>query len=120
MKACHDFNNGFTLFTAVPVLFIMYTNKDSNLISEGTAGIRCKKLQPVDGITASASKSCIIPKILMVQNVTKHSMDFPVQGQLITKKTKASTRGMIQDKNSKLPFYPDLICRPPPRPPENL
>ena len=33
-KACHDFNNGFTLFTAVPVLFIMYTNKDSNLISE--------------------------------------------------------------------------------------
>ena len=32
-KACHDFNNGFTLFTAVPVLFIMYTNKDSNLIS---------------------------------------------------------------------------------------
>ena len=33
-KACHDFINGFTLFTAVPVLFIMYTNKDSNLISE--------------------------------------------------------------------------------------
>ena len=33
-KACHDFNNVFTLFTAVPVLFIMYTNKDSNLISE--------------------------------------------------------------------------------------
>ena len=32
MKACHDFNNDFTLFT-VPVLFIMYTNKDSNLIS---------------------------------------------------------------------------------------
>ena len=26
--------NGFTLFTAVPVLFTMYTNKDSNLISE--------------------------------------------------------------------------------------
>ena len=22
-KACHDFNNDFTLFTAVPVLFIM-------------------------------------------------------------------------------------------------
>ena len=34
MKACHDFNNVFTLFTAVPVLFIMYTNKDSNLISD--------------------------------------------------------------------------------------
>ena len=33
-KACHDFNNNFTLFTAVPVLFNMYTDKDSNLISE--------------------------------------------------------------------------------------
>ena len=32
-KACHDFND-FTLFTAVPVLFNMYTDKDSNLISE--------------------------------------------------------------------------------------
>ena len=32
-KACHDFNNDFTLFTAVPVLFNMYTDKDSNLIS---------------------------------------------------------------------------------------
>ena len=33
-KACHDFNNDFTLFTAVPVLFNIYTDKDSNLISE--------------------------------------------------------------------------------------
>ena len=33
-KACHDFNNVFTLFTAVLVLFMMYTNKDSNLISD--------------------------------------------------------------------------------------
>ena len=33
-KACHDFNNDFTLFTAVPVLFNMYTDKDSNLISD--------------------------------------------------------------------------------------
>ena len=33
-KACHDFNNDFTLFTAVPVLFSMYTDKDSNLISD--------------------------------------------------------------------------------------
>ena len=29
-------------------------------------------------------------------------------------------RGMIQDKNRELPFYPDPIYRPPPRPPENL
>ena len=34
VKACHDFNNDFTLFTAVPVLSIMYTDKDSNLISK--------------------------------------------------------------------------------------
>ena len=47
-------------------------------------------------------------------------MDFLVQEQLITKKTEAITRGMIQDNNSKLPFYLDLIYRPPPRPPENL
>ena len=56
----------------------------------------------------------------MVQNVTKHSTDFPVQEQLITKKTEGITRGMIQDKHSKLPFYSDPIYRPPPRPSENL
>ena len=27
---------------------------------------------------------------------------------------------MIQDKNKDIPFYPDPIYRPPPRPPENL
>ena len=59
-------------------------------------------------------------KIPTVQNVTKHSMDFPVQEQLITRKTEAITRGMIWDKNSKLPFYPEPIYRPPPGPPENL
>ena len=47
-------------------------------------------------------------------------MDFPVPEQLITDKTGAITRGMIQDKNRELPFYPDMIYRPPPRPPENL
>ena len=88
-------------------------------LGQGRVGIRCRKLQPVDGITTSASKSHKIPKIAMVQNVTKHSMDFLVQEQLITKKTEAITRGMIQDKNSKLPFYPDPIYRPPLRPSEN-
>ena len=34
--------------------------------------------------------------------------------------TEAVTRGMIHNKNRELPFYPDLIYRPPPRPPENL
>ena len=67
---------------------------------QGRAGIRHKKLQPVDGITVSTSKSCKMPKIPTTQNVTKHSMDFPVQEHLITKKKEAITRGMIQDKNS--------------------
>ena len=56
----------------------------------------------------------------MIQNVTKHSTDFPVPEQLITDKTETIIRRMIQDKNGELPFYPDPIYRPPPRPPENL
>ena len=56
----------------------------------------------------------------MAQNVTKHSMDFLIQEQLITSKTEVIMRGMIQDKNRLLPFYPDLIYRPPPRPQESL
>ena len=47
-------------------------------------------------------------------------MDFPVPEQLITDKTETITRRTIQDKNKELPFYPDLIYRPPPRPLENL
>ena len=34
----------------------------------------------------------------MVQNVTKDSMEFPAPEQLITDKTEAITRGMLQDK----------------------
>ena len=33
-KACQWFYNDFTLFSALPVLFFMYTDKDSNLISD--------------------------------------------------------------------------------------
>ena len=84
-------------------------------LGQGRAGIRCKNPQPVDGITASTSKSCEIPKIPMVQNATKDSMGFPVAEQLITDKTEAITREMTQDKNRELPFYPDLIYRPPTR-----
>ena len=76
-----------------------------------------KKTQPVTNIAASTSKSCKIP---MVQNITKDNMVFPVQEQLITDKTEAITRRMIQDKNRELTFYPDPIYWPPPRPPENL
>ena len=35
-------------------------------------------------------------------------------------KTEAITQGMIQDKKREIPFYPDPIYRPSPRPPENL
>ena len=58
--------------------------------------------------------------IYTVQNVTKDSMDFPVPQQLIADMTEAITRGLIQDKNRELPFYPDPIYGPPPRPSENL
>ena len=47
-------------------------------------------------------------------------MDFSVPEELITNKAEAITREMIQDKNRELPFYPDLLYRQPPRPPENL
>ena len=60
-------------------------------------------------MTASTSKSHEIPKIPMNQDITKNRMDFPVPEQLITNKTEAIMRGMIQDKNRELPFYPDPI-----------
>ena len=47
-------------------------------LGQGRAGIRCKKPQPVDGINASTSKSCKIPKIPMTEYVTKNRMDFLV------------------------------------------
>ena len=46
-------------------------------------------------------------------------MDLPVWKQSITNKTEAIMKGTIWDKNRELPFYPDLIYRPPPRPTEN-
>ena len=63
------------------------------------------------------SKSCKIPTI---QNVTKDNANFPVPEQLITNMTETITRKRIQGKNREPPFYPDLICRPPPRPPDDL
>ena len=67
-------------------------------LGQGRARIRYRKPQPVDGKIALKSKSREIPKIPMVQNITKDSMGFPVPEQLITDKTEAITRGMIQDK----------------------
>ena len=43
-------------------------------------------------------------------------MDFPIHEQSISSsKTEAITKGMIQDKNREIPFYPDPIYRPPPK-----
>ena len=39
-----------------------------------------------------------MPKIPTSQNVTKNNTDFPASEQLITNKTEAVTRRMIQDK----------------------
>ena len=39
----------------------------------------------------------------MTQNVTRNSTDFPVQEQLITDKTEAISRRMIQDKIGNYP-----------------
>ena len=63
------------------------------------------------------SKSSKIPT---VQNITKDSTHFPVPDQLITNETETIIRREIQGKNRDQTFYPDLIYRPPPRPPGNL
>ena len=52
------------------------------------AGIRHRKPQLTESITASTSKSCEIPKTPATQNVAKNRMDFPVQEQSITKRQK--------------------------------
>ena len=99
------------------ILQIKKTIESKPRLGQGRAGIRCRKPQLTKSITVSTSKSCEIPKIPATQNVPKNRMDFPVQVQSITNKTEAIIRGMIQDKN-RLPFYPDPIYWPPPRPPE--
>ena len=81
-------------------------------LGQGRAGIRHKKLQIIENINTSTNKSHKIPKIHMTQNVSKDQMDFPVQEQSISNsKTEIITQGMIQDKNRKIPFYPDPIYR---------
>ena len=72
------------------------------------------KTQPV------ADKQTLLSKLPTVQNVIKDSTNFPVPDWLITNKTETVTRREIQGKNRDQPFYPDLIYRPPPRPPEKL
>ena len=48
-------------------------------------------------------------------------MDFPMHEQSISNsKTEAITWVTVQDINKEIPFYPDPIYRPPPKPTENL
>ena len=48
-------------------------------------------------------------------------MNFPMHDQSISSsKTEAIAWGRIKNINREIPFYPDPIYRPPPRPPENL
>ena len=54
-----------------PQIHSEQVDKNRPRLGRGRARIKCKKPQPVVGITVSASKSCKIPT---VQNVTKDSM----------------------------------------------
>ena len=88
-------------------------------LGQGGAWIKHKKL--IENITTSTNELNEISNMPMTQNVSKIRMDFPAQEQSISSsRTEAITQGMIQDKYRKIPFYPDPIYRPPPRPPENL
>ena len=89
-------------------------------LGQGRAGIKHKKLQLIENIT-STNKSHKILKMPTTQSVSKNRMDFPAHDQSInSSKTEAIMQGMMQDKNREIPFYPNLIYRPPPRLPENL
>ena len=101
------------------ILQIKKTIENKPRLGQGRTWIRRRKPQLTENTTASTNKSHAIPKIPATPNAAKNRMDFPAWGQSISSKTEAITRGMIQDKNRELPFYPDPIYRPPPRPPEN-
>ena len=100
-----------------PQIHSEQVDKNKPRLGRGRAGMKCKKPQPVAEKTVSASKS---HNLSTVQNVTKGSMAFPVPKQLITNETETNTRREILSKNREQPFYPDLIYRSFPRPPENL
>ena len=58
-----------------PQIHSEQVDKNKPRLGRGSAGIKCKKTQPIADITVSASKSHKMPT---VQNVTKDSMAFPV------------------------------------------
>ena len=84
-------------------------------------GIKPKKLHTTKIINELTDKLQEILKIPATQNIAKNRMDFPMHEQSISNSsTEAITRGMIQNINRDIPFYPDPIYRPPPKPKENL
>ena len=106
-----------TIESPKPQISTKQVDKNKPKLGWGTAGIKHKKPQPVADKQTSSSKSSKMPT---VQNITKDSMNFPVPDQLIPNEKKTITRRKIQGKNREQPFYPDLIYRPPPRPPEKF
>ena len=62
-----------------------------------------------------------ILRIPSTQNIAKNRADFPMHKNSISSSpAEAITWGMIQNINREIPFYPDPIYRPPPKPKEYL
>ena len=84
-------------------------------LGKGRVGIKCKNPVYV------TDKLQEILKIPAIQNIAINKMDFPMHEQPISNsKTETITQGLIQNINREIPFYPDLIYMPPPKPTENL
>ena len=84
-------------------------------------GIKCKKTHITKSMDTLTDKLQEIPKIPATQNIVKNRMDFQRHEQSISSSnTEAITQGMIQNINREIPFYPDPIYRPPPKPTEKL
>ena len=60
------------------ILQIKKTVENKPRLEQGRAGIRHRKPQLTENITASTNKSHKILKIPITQNVTKNRTDFPV------------------------------------------
>ena len=96
-------------------------SKTKPRLGQGTVGIKCKKTQAKKIIDKLTDKLQDILKIPATQNIAKIRMDFPMHEQSMSNsKTETITWGMIQNINREIPFYPNPIYRPPPKPPENL
>ena len=90
-------------------------------IGQGRVRIKDKKPHITKNISVLVDKLWGILKIPAAQNISKNRVDLPMNEQPISSwKTEAITWWTIQDIKREIPFYPDPIYRPPPRPIENL